>query len=612
MKLPSITVLAQGALETFVRFPFVLIVAVIGTVTAIIDPDQPRLIMACVLGIPLLVSLEVFGERRGWGSAARAGAGIAGMLLLAGYYFTLPDRIDQDVQWNRFTVLAIALHCLVAFAPYLVRNQLNGFWQYNKSLFLRALATALYTGVLYAGLTLALFAIEKLFGADIPGEAYEDLGFIMVGIFNTWFFLAGVPREFEALQEDRSYPNGLKVFTQYVLLPLVAIYLVILYLYAGKIVLEWEWPIGWVSSMIFGFSVAGILSLLLLYPIRDNEGNSWISRFYSLFYYALLPLTVILFLAIWWRVSDYGITEERYYALALAVWLAALSVYMLFTRGRNIRAIPMSLALFGFLSVFGPWGAFQVSAESQAGQLREVLERENLLENGVVARKLSGEKPEAVTRINSIINYLDNRGRLDLVAPMFGVKGDLVSSDDLFERVGATQSFYRNTRYFSINEPDVMDIAGYERLIRYDAVSHDTIPEKIMLGTDMFEVSFNDSLGLLTVSRGAERLLSIDVGEYASRLGEEFPNGGSQVPPERAVLEAAGNGIAVKLQLNNLSTTDPGNPETPLKVASMNAWLMIGRRNATAESGVPNVVPATAQSPKPDTATASTMKSEGR
>ncbi len=601
MKLPSITVLAQGALHTFLRFPLVLIVAVIGTVAAIINPDHPRLIMACVLGIPLLVSLEVFGERRNWGRTARMIAGLVGMLLLAGYYLTLPDQINQDVTWNRFMVLVIALHCLAAFAPYLVRNQLNGFWQYNKSLFLRALATALYTGVLYAGLCLALVAIEKLFGADIPGAVYEDLGFIMVGIFNTWFFLAGVPGDFEALQEDRSYPNGLKVFTQYVLLPLVVIYLVILYLYAGKIVLEWEWPIGWVSSMIFGFSVAGILSLLLLYPIRDNEGNTWISRFYSLFYYALLPLTAVLFLAIWWRVSDYGITEERYYALALAVWLAAISVYMLFTRGRNIRAIPLSLAVLGLLSVFGPWGAFQVSAESQAAQLREVLERENLLENGVVARKLSGEKPDAVTRINSIIDYLDNRNRLDLVAPMFGAKADLVSSEDLFERVGATRSSYYNTRYFSITEPDVTDISGYERLVRYNVEDRDTVPERVMLGGELFDVVFNDSLGLLEVFHGTERLLAIDLGEYATRLGGELPSGGWGLPPEQGVVEAAGKGIAVKLQLTNISTTDPGNPDTPLKVSSMTGLLMIGRRTASGDGSAPNAVPVVPRTPKQDT-----------
>lgn len=611
MKLPSITVLAQGALDTFVRFPFVLAVAVIGTVAAIINPDHPRLIMTCVLGIPLLVSLEVFGERRNWQRSARMIAGIGGMLLLAGYYLTIPDRVNQEVYWNRFMVLVIALHCLVAFAPYLVRNQLNGFWQYNKSLFLRALATALYTGVLFAGLCLAMVAIEKLFGADIPGEAYEDLGFVMVGIFNTWFFLAGVPREFEALQEDRSYPNGLKVFTQYVLLPLVVIYLVILYLYAGKIVLEWEWPIGWVSSMIFGFSVAGILSLLLLYPIRDNEGNTWISRFYSLFYYALLPLTAVLFLAIWWRVSDYGITEERYYALALAVWLAAISVYMLLTRGNNIRAIPLSLAVLGFLSVFGPWGAFQVSAESQAAQLRQVLQGENLLENGVVARKLSGERPDAVTRINSIINYLDDRGRLDLVAPMFGVNADLVSSADLFEQVGATQSFYYNTRYFSIKEPDIMEVAGYERLLRYSAEDRDTASKRIMLGADRLDVSFNDSLGLLAVSRGTARLLSIDLNEYANRLAEEFPDGGRMVPSERALLEAAGNGIAVKLQLTNLSTTDPGNPETPLKISSLNGWLMIGRRNASADSSGPDAAPVAPRTPNLDTVV-SAVKSGSR
>ena len=38
----------------------------------------------------------------------------------------------------------------------------------------------------------------------------------------------------------------------------------------------------------------------------------------------LIPLIVVLFLAVWRRVSDYGITEPRYIAIVYGLWLVAM------------------------------------------------------------------------------------------------------------------------------------------------------------------------------------------------------------------------------------------------------------------------------------------------
>ena len=45
------------------------------------------------------------------------------------------------------------------------------------------------------------------------------LWIVIAGVFETWFFLAGVPKNLEELDESDDYPKGLKIFTQYVLLP---------------------------------------------------------------------------------------------------------------------------------------------------------------------------------------------------------------------------------------------------------------------------------------------------------------------------------------------------------------------------------------------------------
>jgi len=86
--------------------------------------------------------------------------------------------------------------------------------------------------VLFAGGALALVALREL---GIWYTASDVFGYLFVGLaslFATWFFLAGVPRDFAALKQEAPYPKGLKVFTQFV----AGLYVGILYAYLLRIV----------------------------------------------------------------------------------------------------------------------------------------------------------------------------------------------------------------------------------------------------------------------------------------------------------------------------------------------------------------------------------------
>ena len=134
------------------------------------------------------------------------------------------------------------------------------------------------------------------------------------------FFVWNLLRKLEAVEENldeleasTTYPKGLKIFTQYVLLPLVSLYLVILYSYEIKIYFTSHWPEGWGTYLVLCFSVSGILSLLLIWPLRNEEGQHWIKNFTRFFYFALFPLILLLALAIYKRILQYGITEYSYF-----------------------------------------------------------------------------------------------------------------------------------------------------------------------------------------------------------------------------------------------------------------------------------------------------------
>jgi hypothetical protein len=369
------------------------------------DVPGLRLFVTAVLGIPFFFAIETMGERQGWSRTRTAIVELVGLLALLAFYLAWPSWSEEH-SWTRWFQLIVGLHLLVAVLPYAFVGELNGFWQYNRSLLLRFLIAAFFSVVLFAGLAGALAAIDNLLGVDVEDETYGRLWFLIAFTFNTWYFVAGIPRDLAALDRDADYPLLVKVFAQYILLPIVAVYLAILTIYLGKVIVTREWPSGWIGYLVSGVSAAGILTLLLVHPIRDREENRWVNTYARWFFIALIPAIIMLFLAVGKRIDQYGITERRYFLLVLTIWIAATAVYYSIVRSRNIKLIPGTLCVIAFATFLGPWSAYSVSLASQIGRLEGLLTGNGLLEEGVARPAASPVSAEDRREISAILLYL--------------------------------------------------------------------------------------------------------------------------------------------------------------------------------------------------------------
>ncbi|QHL87172.1 DUF4153 domain-containing protein [Nibribacter ruber] len=583
MALPRLPLkeIALAAYQTFLRFPFTLLSALTGTtvVWLIIERNSrqesilPKLAIVSALGLILFFVLELYSERKGNHPRLRWLLMALGVALLTGYYLFLPpEPAFKEVM--RYMLLMIALHLAASFAAFLNRGIENGFWQFNKSLFLRLLTAALYSAVLYLGLVLAILAFDQLFDIEISSKVYSRLWIFMVGVFNTWFFLAGVPNPND-LERVTDYPKGLKLFTQFVLLPLVTLYLVILYAYMGKILVQWEWPRGWVSYLVLGFSTAGIFSLLLIHPVRETEGNRWIRTFAKWFYRALFPLLILLLLAIWRRVRDYGITEKRYIVLALALWLLAVAVYFLWSRQKNIKFIPMTLGAIAFLAAFGPWGAFSVSQRSQTSRLETIMTRHQLLVNGQVQKVKTPVPDSAAAEITSIVEYLGEMHQYASVRSWFGAPLDSLFEDrpqyglrapfttDVLALMGleytrmpqGTEAMDAN--YFSLNanKAEVQLIQGYDYLVSLDDYSfiRDQREEEFKIGQEVLKMVVTEKANEVqfmfrqeTARFSLDSLVQVHKGQ-AKQYGAP-----RQLPANELFFREEGERVAWALQITSL------------------------------------------------------------
>ena len=442
MRIPSIDQALQRVEVVARRYPLELLVSLIGCITAnLLTYDQTedlknyqvRILLTAALALPAFLAVSIRGRFRGLGNARRILEYLVVTVLLSLFFLGIHQPVTQN-DAVRFVLLAVAAHLLVSCAGFLGRGSTRAFWQFNRFLFLRIITSVIFSGVLFAGLAGALAATGALFSLDVQDEWFGRIFICIAGIFNTVIFLMGVPTDADSLEREYDYPRVLKIFTQFVLVPLVLIYLAILLSYEAKIILQWELPNGWVSNLIIAFGIVGILSILLVYPIREAEDNKWIRFFSRWFYLLLLPLVALMFVAIGTRIRQYGFTEERIIVLALAIWLAIIALVFLLRPRSDIRIIPASLAFFALLLSLI---AFPISRSSQRNKLEQMLSRNKMLSNGKAVPapglKLSQNEQRNLT---STIEYLASRHGVESLQPWF-------VTDTL---VGGVGKSYDNTR----------------------------------------------------------------------------------------------------------------------------------------------------------------------
>jgi hypothetical protein len=419
----SLRRITAGIVSAIANYPLVIIMAVaLGAEsiwlihheeTDLFDEALPWM-LAQGMGISLFFALHTVSRYRKLSRPVTAGILIAGIgvLYLIGYHFDyMMSMAREETMVLEVVGYALASHLLVAFLPFFRKNTLNGFWQYNKSLFLRAFTTILYTGVLFAGLSGAIAAIQELFDVEFTAKIFAYLWFVMAFPVSALIFCAGVPLadDIDALEYSDDLPSGLRLFVQFVLLPLVVVYLCILYAYMGKIILSWTLPQGWVTILIMAFSVIGMLAMLLVHPFQQLTEHAWIKVITKNYYRSLLPLLVLQYVAIFTRISDYGFTSARWAVVAITAWLTFITVYKVFFKGKNIILIPSTLFIVAILFLIGPLSHKSISVWSQTAKINRLVKTLNLID---AKGKLKVYKANATTdslmgEIYSATRYLN-------------------------------------------------------------------------------------------------------------------------------------------------------------------------------------------------------------
>ena len=321
-------------------------------------------------------------------------------------------------------------------------------------------------GILHLGLAIVMLAIDSLL-TPVGSDAHQAVTSLV------WLFVlpcvlcSQVPRHTERLDIPRAYRIifGRVLFCIYLLL------LAVLYLYIARIALSRTLP----SGQLNWFGCLVLLGTLFFWAGIRMVSNG-VVRWYLRWGWALaIPVLVVQLMAIYLRVSAYGLTTSRY-ASILCVIVGAVGL-VLAARARHPRELFGVCCIVALIACVTPANIIDLPYQEQAGRLRSALAAGGMSQaTDVTHEGLSTLSEEEKGRVASSWSYLSSRtGALtssELVDQLSGdgqaskalddlSSGILYDSSDVLGSKGVPDSTYET---YTARRDATIDVAGYSRL----------------------------------------------------------------------------------------------------------------------------------------------------
>ena len=418
------------------------------------------------VGFLLTLTLRLWEEENVKRSTVRVVNVIAHVLLLA----------DAIYLYNVFTGIG-SVELLVAHGSAIFTLFISLFflsfwhekdnivsWNFTLQLILNAGICTLIGHVVMAGMCLLLTSLHLLFGLYVVNEWYAIIECIFGLLLSALLFLGRIPQGAKKHDHEPLDSSFLNAVMRFLFLPLVCLYILVLYIYAGKILLTWELPNGWVSWLVCASMAGCIVIEFGLYPVRklhDKRSDHLIARWLPV---VILPLLLLMSVGIVRRLSDYGITVNRLYLLTLNLWFYFVCITLFLTKARRINWITISFTLIFLLTSALPINYISLTRHHMTSSIERILEGQRLPLNAAQFDKLMKALPEEDGQRLCV--------RLDYMRQTFGYQSTdaYIDNDDyvpLSKYINPTDEVETDIVYSNIQTSDIINIpAGYTRFLQ--------------------------------------------------------------------------------------------------------------------------------------------------
>ncbi|WP_195500531.1 DUF4153 domain-containing protein [Bacteroides clarus] len=501
--------------------------------------DRLQFIIGYYLSVGILLSLTLhLWSEEVKSRLLKTGINLAAHALLIADAFLLYHYLTTESSWieigiaHAAAILAVGLSTF--FLSFLREKNDIASWNFALNTVSAYIVTQVIGLILCAGISLLLFSLHQLFDIHISGKCYAYIYYLCNVSLGLMLFLGLLPQGNDKHNREPHSSEFLNGILHYLFLPLTAGYLIVLYIYATRILISWELPIGWVSWLIVALMTVCIAVQFGLYPTRFKEGkrfDNWIARWMPVL---ILPLLLLMTIGIIRRFNDYGITINRLYLATLNGWFYIVCIGLFVIKARRINWIPISFAGIFLLTSALPVNYAGITKNTILKEIKAEMQRSCRADTPLSLEQYkewiySLPEKQAI-QINGKFRYLSNWFGTESVTHLIDkdVTYNLysVTADIDTDTIATDTDSDRVTYSGEIDSQTIINIpAGYTRFIAIpdaDLSGHRfTIPRQY-LGNGTLPISLDTRTGNLNDSVYIE-LSTLEMLEKSSKHGHIPP-----------------------------------------------------------------------------------------
>ena len=444
--------------------------------------EVQKFVFLTILCIPLTAALELVREKYFSGKnkwIIRALNAVIAIVFIVFYrFYYLYEAGGEAFFGNSEKLLATGIIFFLFFLLAPIIGKKDEEEKYFQSVIVDKAVTVLFSVVLFLGLTVVFLTVDRLSLIKLEGKIYVETWLFVVFVFAMIFFASKLKKVNESLEEYEIH-KVFRFLIYFIIIPLITIYTGILYIYFGKMLVTRSWPQGLVSHLILWYTIFSLFIMIMVTPMTKKDPVAKVFKKY--FPLASIPLLALSIVSISKRISQYGVTELRYFIVLLGIWLIFCMVSSIFKA--RLSVILISLIAVVYISVFSPVNNRRITIMSQNKRLERILIKHGLLKDGKLVQN-SGLNENQKYEITNVLNYIlgirDKKEGIENVKPFGKSDGKPYTNIDEFEKaVGIDHSWYEygsgtDDYYavFTINEKQqndsynaVEEVNGYEYLV---------------------------------------------------------------------------------------------------------------------------------------------------
>ena len=307
---------------------------------------------------------------------------IAGALWLAisialVLYYPKSPNIGQTYVGSTYLFIYTTAFLSIFVAPFFKQNDENGFWVFLMRNAKAAVVATAISVVLLIAIDGLLFGFFNLFDIKVSARPFVYSAIISLCTIFPILFFSGIPSIDYCLQETPALNKFQTSTNKFIFLPVVSLYILLLYAYIAKIIIQWEMPKGMVSYLVSASMLLMLLRVTLMLPERINPKPSFESKLLKILPAACIPLVILMSVGIIRRISDYGISEDRYYITAINIFYYIIIAILLIDKIRcKSKYIAIVFCSMFFIATNGPLSAINVTHRVWMGSIKDALAEE--------------------------------------------------------------------------------------------------------------------------------------------------------------------------------------------------------------------------------------------